>query len=204
MTEFIARLHIALSDTDPLIWRKIDMPVDGNLRMLHDAIQRAMGWYDCHLWEFEAEDRRYGLPDPDWPDETLVAAKTTKLKTLLDNGVTCFEYIYDMGDDWHHVLTVETVEPGQPKTKYPRYVDGARRAPPEDIGGIPGFENFLDAIADPDHPEHRELTDWHSECFGDAYDPESFDERNAKLGLGDLAKRRAAGKAAYAKRSSTK
>jgi len=74
MTDTIARLHIALADTDPLIWRRVELPVDASLKMLHDVIQGAMGWLDYHLWEFEAGDRRHGLPDSDWkgfdPEET--------------------------------------------------------------------------------------------------------------------------------------
>jgi hypothetical protein len=107
-----------------------------------------------------------------------------------------------MGDNWAHDITVEAVEEGQPGVKYPRYVDGARRAPPENVGGTPGFENFLEVIADPKHPEHEEATKWHLGCYGDAFDPVNFDERYAKLGIADRAKRRAAGKAAFAKRKS--
>ncbi|EHJ58109.1 hypothetical protein NSU_4932 [Novosphingobium pentaromativorans US6-1] len=87
MSETIARLHIALADTDPSIWRRVDVPVDANLKMLHDVIQGAMGWLDYHLWEFEAGDRRYGVTDPDWPDDRLFAAKNTRLKALLDRDV---------------------------------------------------------------------------------------------------------------------
>lgn len=97
MTEIIARLHIVLADTDPLIWRRVDVPVDANLKMLHDVIQGAMGWLDYHLWEFEADDKRYGLPDPDWDDDTLFAAKNIKLKALLERGVRRLLYTYDMG-----------------------------------------------------------------------------------------------------------
>ena len=158
MTDTIARLHIALADTDPLIWRSVDVPVDASLKTLHDVIQGAMGWLDYHLWEFEARGRRYGLPDREWPDDTLSAARNVKLKTLLDRGVRQLNYLYDMGDSWEHIVTVEAIEDGQPGVKYPRYIDGARRAPPEDVGGIPGFEGFLEAIADPKHLEHDQAT----------------------------------------------
>ncbi|WP_066547355.1 MULTISPECIES: plasmid pRiA4b ORF-3 family protein [unclassified Sphingomonas] len=201
MTETIARLHIALADTDPLIWRRVEVPVDASLKMLHDVIQGAMGWLDYHLWEFEADDRRYGVPDPEWKDDRLFAAKNTRLKTLLDRGVRRFLYTYDMGDSWEHIVTVEAIEDGQPATKYPRYVDGRRRAPPEDCGGTPGFEAFLDAIANPKHPEHKDATEWHHGCYGHAFDPETIDELDAKLTIGAIAKRRAAGKASQAKKS---
>lgn len=200
MTDEVARLRISLVDADPEIWRWVDVPVEVTLKLLHDIIQGAMGWEDRHLWEFDAGGKRYGLPDPEWPDDSLSAAKTIKLKTLIDRGIRQFLYTYDMGDSWEHLITVESVEAGQPDLNYPRYVGGECRAPPEDVGGIPGFENFLDAIADPKHPEHREAVDWHTECYGDAFDPERFDELIVKLRIGGVAKRHAAGKAAFAKR----
>jgi hypothetical protein len=125
-------LHIALADTDPLIWRRIEVPVDATLKMIHDCIQGAMGWLDYHLWEFEADGRRYGAPDPDWPENDLLSAKNMKLGTLLGRGARQIEYIYDMGDNWHHVIIVEEIGEGCEGVKYPRYVAGARRAPPED------------------------------------------------------------------------
>lgn len=200
MTETVARLCITLSDTDPAIWRTVDVPVEASLKMLHDIIQAAMGWQDYHLWEFEADDRRYGLPDPDWPDDTLTAAKNVKLKTFIDRGIRQLDYTYDMGDNWHHTVAIEAIGPGQPGTKYPRYIDGQRRGPPEDCGGTPGFETFLDAMANPKHPDHAELTDWYAGCYGGTYNPETIDELITKLRFGDIAKRRAAGKTAYAKR----
>jgi hypothetical protein len=203
MTETIASLRITLSDTDPPIWRQVEVPVEANLKMIHDIVQAAMGWQDSHLWAFKADDRRYGLPDPQWPDDTMSAAKNIKLSSLLDRGVAQFEYTYDMGDNWHHVIAIESVEQGQPDTKYPRYIDGARRAPPEDIGGTPGFENFLDAIADPKHPDHSELTAWYDECCGGIFNPETIDELIIKRRVASIAIRRAAGKAAYAKRQAS-
>ena len=200
MTEAIAHLRITLSDTDPVIWRTVDVPVEANLKMLHDIIQAAMGWQDYHLWEFEADGRRYGLPDPEWPDDTLTAARNVKLKTLIDRGIRQLDYTYDMGDNWHHTVVIDAVEAGKPDTKYPRYIDGARRGPPEDCGGTPGFEHFLDAIADPTHPDHAELIDWYAGCHGGTYNPDTIDELITKLRIGGIAKRRAAGKAAYEKR----
>jgi hypothetical protein len=201
MTEPIARLHIALADTDPLIWRRVDFPLDANLKMLHGVIQSAMGWFDYHLWEFEAGDRRYGVPDPDWSDESLLAAKNTKFKTVIERDIRQILYIYDMGDNWEHIITVEEIRDGEPGTKYPRYVEGQRRAPPEDCGGTPGFEAFLDAIADAKHPEHAQLTEWHHSGYGDAFDPDNIDEREVRFTIGTIAKRRAAGKKSQARKS---
>jgi hypothetical protein len=201
MTDTVARLHIALADTDPLVWRRVDVPLDASLKMLHDVIQGAMGWLDYHLWEFEAGDKRYGVLDPDWDGGSLLAARNTKLKTLLDRGIRQILYTYDMGDNWEHIVTLEEVRDGEAGAKYPRYVEGERRAPPEDCGGTPGFEAFLKAIANPKHPEHQEVTEWHHGCYGEAFDPDAFDERAAKFRIAAIAKRRAAGKASQAKKS---
>jgi hypothetical protein len=123
-----------------------------------------------------------------------------KLRTLLKRGIERLDYLYDMGDNWHHVITIEGVEDGVSDTKYPRYVRGAGRAPPEDVGGTDGFKHFLEAIADPRHRDHKEMMERHRECYGIDYDPETLDEFAIKLGIGAIAKRRAAGKAAASKR----
>ena len=195
-TETVARLRISLNDTDPEIWRPVDVPTAASLKMLHDIMQAAMGWEDYHLWEFEAGERPYGPLDPEWPDDDLAAAKNIKLGALIDRGVRELFYTYDMGDNWHHYIAIETIGPGEPDTKYPRFVDGACRCPPEDVGGTPGYENFLDAIADPNHEEHVEVLEW----YGGPFDPTTFDELIAKRRVAAIAIRRAVGKAAYAKR----
>lgn len=194
--ETIARLRISLNDIDPEIWRTVDMPVGGSLKMLHDVIQAAMGWQDYHLWHFEAGDRRYGLPDPEWPDSNLAAAKNVKLAALIERGIRQLIYTYDMGDDWRHTVVVEAVEPGEPDTRYPRFVAGKRRCPPEDVGGFPGFELFLDAMSDASHEQHQNLLQW----YGAPFNPEDIDELASKRAVAAIAIRRHAGKAAYEKR----
>lgn len=194
MSDIIARLHIALADTDPLIWRRAEVPVEASLKMLHNVIQAAMGWRDCHLWEFEARDRRYGVPDPDWGDDSLLAANNTKLRTLINRDIQQFLYTYDMGDNWQHIVTVEAVEDGQPGTIYPRYVEGEHRAPPEDSGGTPGFEAFLEAILDPKHPDYEDAAQWHLSCYGKPFVPDEIDEPDAKRKITSIAKRRIASK----------
>lgn len=196
--ETIARLRISLEDWEPEIWRVVEVPAEASLKMVHDVIQAAMGWQDCHLWEFEAGARRYGPTEPGWAGDEVASAKNAKLGALIDRGVRELIYAYDMGDDWRHVVTVEAVGPAEEGVGYPRLVGGARRCPPEDIGGLPGFENFLEAMADPRHEEHEELLEWH----GGPYDPATFDEPAARRRLAMLAVGRAAGKASLAERQS--
>lgn len=184
MTETITRLRISLLDTEPEIWRVVEVPLAISLAALHQVIQAAVGWEESHLYEFEAAGRRYGLPQPGWGD-SLGAAKGAKLGVLAARGVQELLYTYDMGDSWEHLITIEAVEPAASGAVYPRLVAGARRGPPEDIGGIPGYENFLEAMADPDHEEHAELREW----YGGPYDPDDIDEPQIRHRLSQLAGR---------------
>ena len=187
--ESIARLRISLADTEPEVWRRVDVLPTASLNMLHDITQAAMGWEDYHLWMFEAEGRRYGLADPEWPDRELTAAKDIKLGALTERGVHQLTYTYDLGDNWEHVITVEAILPGDPDAKYPRFIEGARRCPPEDVGSIPGYENFLEAVANTNHEEHAEILAW----YGAPYDPDNIDELITERRVAAIATRRAAG-----------
>ena len=106
------------------------------------------------------------------------------------------DYTYDFGDCWEHRLTVTDVRAGEPDLSYPRYVGGEWNAPPEDCGGMPGFYAMLDAVADPNHPNHAEAREW-----ADDYDPHVIDELPIKYALGRIANRRNAAKARLAKRT---
>jgi len=196
--EKIARIRIALKDIEPEIWRRVEVPLAMNLKGLHDVIQAVFGWQAYHLFEFLIGAKRYGIPDPQGDEGRDVAqAKLMKLETLIAKGIDGFDYTYDFGDNWEHTLAIEVVADADPAVKYPRFVDGARRGPPEDVGGFPGYEVFLDAIADKRHPEHKNLLKWH----GGPYDPDDIGLFDLRLRLGQIAKRRYAGKAAYAKRA---
>lgn len=194
--ETIVRLHVSLDHTNPSIWRRVDVPLASSLKLLHETIQAAMGWENCYLWHFEAGNKRYGVPDPMWPDGGLADARKAKLSTLINNGVTRLTYTYDMGDDWRHTIGVEAVLTGGEGARYPSLVDGERRCPPEDVGGLPGFEQFLDAMADPSHQEHRRLRKWHGGSFAAA----DMDERSRRRAVAELALRRHAAKLAYQRR----
>jgi hypothetical protein len=163
----IARIRVQLDDWRPPIWRRVEVPLTATLKALHDVIQAAMPFDDYHLFEFRADGKRYAIPDPEWDSlrDRTYSAKTMRLGTLVDRGIEQLAYTYDFGDDWRHTITIETVADADPAVEYPRYTDGAGRAPPEDVGGIPGFELFLDAIADPKHEQHRELKRWHGRPF---------------------------------------
>ena len=186
----IATARIELKDTDPPIWRQVEVPTSITLKVLHDIIQVVMGWFDYHLWEFTIGRQRYGLPmDDDWGTEPRVDASKVRLRDVLKSRKTVIDYAYDFGDGWEHRLTVTDVRTGTPGVSYPRYIGGERNGPPEDCGGIPGFYELLEAIADPTHPGHAHLKEW-----ADDYDPDAFDELPIKYALGRIANRRDAAK----------
>ena len=171
------------------------MPLTASLKLLHEVIQAAMPFQDYHLFQFRVDAVRYAIPDPEWPDGSTRSAKTTKLAALVDRGTTAFAYTYDFGDNWQHTITVEEVGPADPDVAYPRFLDGARRAPPEDVGGTMGFEKFLEAVTKPRHRERKRMLDW----YGGPFDPEVMDRETIEAGMTKLARRRAIGQAAFAK-----
>lgn len=159
----IARIKIQLDDWKPPIWRRVEVPVTASLKALHDVIQAAMPFENYHLFEFRADGKRYAIPNLEWDSlrDRTYSAKTTRIGMLIDRSVSELAYTYDFGDDWRHTVKIEEVAVADPTIEYPRYIDGDGRAPPEDVGGVPGFELFLDALSDPAHEQHVRLKRWH-------------------------------------------
>jgi hypothetical protein len=179
-------IKITLQESEPAIWRRVAVTDDISLERLHDIIQAAMGWFDCHLHEFHVGDRIYGVPSPDFEDmgHPVLKESGLKLKTLVKRGVERFEYVYDFGDHWVHDVEIESVGSFDADRKYPCYIDGQNPCPPEDVGGMGGFSYFLEAIRDPDHEEHDEMTEW-----ADGYDPDMLDVERIRIGLDMIAER---------------
>ena len=172
---------VVLLKTNPLIWRRIQVPAVDSFWDLHVAIQDAMGWQDYHLHEFRIAHpqrgtlERLGIPDPEFPEERpcspdweVPLAEYFNWESL--SAAPPALYLYDFGDDWHHSVTFEDLLPSG-AGRYPRCVAGARACPPEDCGGIHGFDEFLDAIGNPRHPDHAERVEW----AGGSYNPEAFE-----------------------------
>ena len=176
----IVSLTITLDDIEPRIWRRLEVPAGYRLDELHRALNVAMGWLDYHLHEFRIGDFRYGAPDADMVamgDKTL-AEENIVIGQLARARTTRFAYCYDFGDDWWHTIDIESVGPAQAGVFYPRCADGAGCCPPEDCGGVPGFYDFREAMADPRHPDHDDL----KERYGGDFDPAEFSaEKTSEL-----------------------
>ena len=109
-----------------------------------------------------------------------------RLGVVVSRGVERFVYTYDYGDNWRHDVIVEEVHDGDPDREYPAFVDGAKCCPPEDVGGPDGFMDFLEAVLDPAHEQHREMVRW----YGGPFDPMGFDEERARFCMENMVRRR--------------
>lgn len=135
-----------------------------------------MGWTNSHLHRFKIEGKEYGDPDLLFDDvEPLEFEDSTSIKiseTLPKSGKRLlFEYEYDFGDGWDHDVLFEGCVQAERGKRYPVCLEGARHCPPEDVGGTPGYEEFLEAVVDPEHERHDEFLRW----AGGRFDPEGFD-----------------------------
>jgi len=166
----IYQLKVTLTGIKPPIWRRIQMPSDMRLDKLHQILQVVMGWTDSHLHQFSVGHTSYGILDPDL-DMDIRSERTVQLSHILPSPKAKCIYEYDFGDSWEHELVLEQIVTPDPATRYPICLAGKRACPPEDCGGVWGYAEFLEAIHDPDHPEHETMLDW----IGGNFDPEAFD-----------------------------
>ncbi len=167
----IYQLKVTLAEVGSPVWRRIRVRGDLSLERLHAVVQRAMGWHDSHLHEWTVEGRRYGQPEADEPDYEVDDERKVTLREAAPAARSRFEYLYDLGDSWTHEVVVEKIEPPDPQFRFAECLGGERACPPEDCGGPPGYEEFVEVIRDPRHPEHKDQLAW----VGGRFDPEAFD-----------------------------
>lgn len=184
-TPQVYEFKLVLVGVEPPVWRRIQVPETYSFWDLHVALQDAMGWLDYHLHVFRVpgsgvgEVEQIGIPDDDafeGDKPTLPGWEIPITRHFLRPG-TAVPYEYDFGDGWEHELTLEAILPRQAGQKYPLCVDGARACPPEDCGGVPGYENLLAVLQDPTHEEYESTLEW----LGGRFDPERFDPKRVKF-----------------------
>jgi hypothetical protein len=165
------RLKVTLRGSRPPIWRRIEVATDTTLFELHRVIQRAMGWTDSHLHQFWKGRNCYGSPDPMFGIQRE-SERQTRLYEVLTRLKDRIVYEYDFGDSWEHDVVLEAFGPST--VAPPVVLEGRGACPPEDVGGVPGYYAYLEAVQDPSHPHHREMVAW-----GGPFDPEAFDVASA-------------------------
>lgn len=171
------QFKVTLLDVKPAIWRRIQVP-DCTLADLHEYIQAAFGWENCHMHQFEIDRERFGRPVPndlDFGREMCDEAEVTLGKLIPKSGrKTRWMYEYDFGDGWRHEVAFEGLPAADAKAKYAQCVEGERACPPEDCGGPWGYADYLAAIADPKHEQHEERLEWRG-----PFDPDAFAAKKA-------------------------
>ncbi len=168
------QIKVTLTGAQPPIWRRLLIEPGTTFQDLHRIIQLAMGWHTSHLHLFQAGNGRL-IGDPaedfdgmmDFLDETIVP-----VSGVLKQEGQQLKYEYDFGDSWGHEVKLEKILPVDAADQLPRCIKAVRQCPPEDVGGLPGFYEFLDAMEDAAHPEHVAVREW---CGGEQFDPEFVD-----------------------------
>lgn len=181
--DYVHQFLVVLCGTDPLVWRRIQVPPGYSFWDFHVALQDALGWEDRHLHEFRFFDDAahqtitIGIPtDMSSADHPVTPGWTVPLSKYFEPRIgqrLPLIYLYDFGDGWEHIVMHEGFEPIKPAQTYPRCLAGERRCPPEDCGGVHGYAEFLMAVSNPKHPRHAELTEW----IGRAWAADDFKPR---------------------------
>lgn len=177
------QLKVTIDGITPPIWRTIQVPESYSLNQLHHIIQIAMGWTNSHLYMFGDYENKIGDPIL-WEDgETpTLWDKRVKISEVLQNVGDELKYEYDMGDWWKHTIVLEKIEDGDSKTV--KCIAGERAAPPEDCGGVHGYQELIHHRFFPEKDGFIELLEW----LGDEYDPEHVDLKAVNRELKGLAK----------------
>jgi hypothetical protein len=174
------QLRIRLLEVRPPVWRRILVPATITLDRLHGVVQEAMGWSDMHLHEFGRGRERWGDAEIEDDGGRLLDEFDVRLRSIVAAGDR-LRYLYDLGDTWWHEIVIEGEVEGVPGERYPLCVDGAGACPPEDCGGLSGYQELLEALARPRSRRHRDLLRW----LGGPFDPDEFavEDVNARFDL---------------------
>ena len=166
------QLKITLRGSKPPIWRRLLVPADITLSLLHEVFQTAMGWYGGHLHCFEISGQTFQPSDPDaFAHDTAEDESQYRLCDLVWMAKAKFRYEYDFGDDWQHNIIVEKIIPASAQPQTMVCTAGKGRCPPEDCGGIHGYYHLLEVLRNPHHPEFKDLSEW----IGEIPNPDEFD-----------------------------
>jgi len=158
----VYEIKIELKDTSPKIWRKVQVNSDISLNELHHIIQISMGWTNSHLYSFRIDKIEYSLKDYDYDFQKFGNARAYRIKDFKNEPI---DYIYDFGDYWEHSVRIEK-ETKEERLLHPKCIEGEGTCPPEDVGGIHGFEEFKEIMKDKTHPERESYIEWYGSEFG--------------------------------------
>lgn len=168
----------------PPVWRRVLVPAHITFDQFHQIIQVAFGWDDCHLYQFSksgwGSEDVYKVPD-EYDDETIKDSRTTFISEVFSEIKETFAYIYDFGDNWAHIITLEDISDAEKAIAI--CLAGKGACPPDDCGGVPGYYAMIKTLNDPKHPEFKEIKNWLGFGKNDVWDVNAFDitEVNTEL-----------------------
>jgi len=174
----ILELQIELKGTNPNIWRRIQLNSNTSLNELHHSIQISMGWTNSHLYSFKIDEIEYSLPEYNYDFISYGDSRSYKLKDFSDEH---FEYLYDFGDYWEHTIQISEKIEGK-NLLNPVCIDGKGTCPPEDVGGIHGFKEFMEIMKDKTHPERDSYIEW----YGSVFNPNKINLEEINRNLANL------------------
>jgi Plasmid pRiA4b ORF-3-like protein len=184
----VYQVKITLRDVSkPPVWRRVLVRAGITLRDVHEVIQQAMGWENCHMHVFSTGWQEYGSPDPELGH---ASDKKARLSEVLAVPGDRLRYTYDFGDDWEHDIVLEEIRSTEPGKAYPVCVAGKGACPPEDCGGAWGYASLKEILASPSHEEHEEMLDWLSLDSAAEFDPSELSLTGVNDRLGRLVKTR--------------
>lgn len=178
----VYQFKVVLQNAKPPIWRRIQVPESYSFWDLHVAIQDAMGWNDSHLHSFVIrrdkkqslrDDIHIGIPSEDDPYSILSGWETPIKKYYTREGQQAL-YWYDFGDDWKHTVLLEKILPVENSASYPKCLAGKRACPPDDCGGVWGYEDMIETLKNKKGSQYKELVEWLGLEKGEEFDSETF------------------------------
>jgi hypothetical protein len=182
------QLKIAIDDLlKPEVWRRVTVPSYYTFAHLHHLIQFAFDWESCHSYEFselKKKSKKIIITEINEEDSDELEARKIPVSQFFTKAGDLMRYTYDFGDNWTHTITLEKIIP-QPSVK-PELLDGKGACPPEDCGGVWGYKNLLQILADKKHPEHQEHRDWLGLFDDENYDPDKFDLEETRELIDDV------------------
>lgn len=172
-------LHISISFSDPLIWRRVQVPGAFTLAQLHNIIQLSMGWSDSHVHQFLVGKISY---EPTMKSNVPRESKRFdeykyKLHTLEEGMRFMFSYLYGAGEGWEHEIHLEEVVPPSRQLKHPILLSGEMACPPETVGDIHEYQKL---ISDLSSPGNNSQTSLYELTGRPDFDPAFFDLESAK------------------------
>lgn len=167
------QLKVAIKNSKPPIWRRCIVPAGISFSQLTIILRVVMGWSGSHLSEYQFSSlrlclqERYDFDNVGWDGSRLDSAEYIIDEFL--EAVKSFTYVYDFGDWWAHEIKIEKIIEDY-EYNYPVVTKFKGDSLVEDCGGILGYYDLLNILANKDHPEYKEMKEWYDEMYPGKYD----------------------------------